>query len=811
MRVRRRASGAPGRSSSSTGRTVAALLATLALAAVPLPCVYAATAPRAVRQAAAARTGYAYPGGAGLRWGHASVIADETLYVFGGKQGAGNLMSDYAAGCMSLDLSSKFTTDEMVWVSDCAAKAPQLAGHTAVINPDLNMVMLFGGAVPDDGPAAASPLHLFSAEIKFWNTPGDMDFPLALGNHSAVIDMATGDMIVHGGVLRGSSALTDVVSNTTLHMVTVPDEHLALNSAPTALMVVVLPPPAPAPTPASTRAAPGSTLTVTTTAAQSSTVTTTVKNTAPTRTSTVTRTAASTTKRPASTAEPRPTSTSGGRPRPPISLGLLDRRDASDAVPNALMSWTNATQPYGVAGRVGHTATMLGGGLMVVIGGFSEGGLVDMQTLFVYDAKAQSWRKRTARGQVPPPRRSHAATLINATAIAIHGGANADFSQALGDVAVLNTNTWTWQRPAIANAPAARYAHAAVQAGPYMLLTFGYVPSTTQAPAAGDRGMLILDTASWQFVTAFDPGRARLSTLLMNQKLSGGTIFGLFAASLVGLLVVLIMAYVGCTHYYSRHPLSDDDENVAMLPPAGLRSFGRRLTVRLGVRRPPLAVARPAAARPTAARPQTRFLANRTSTNLSLARAPRLSLTPTNDSLSPKPRDSRIMSPDMSTIDEKPRTPADGARYGRRTYLDEVKLPAGLRNRDSAYVADASGAAPPDGATVPRLATGLSRPATAASQAHTLDAALASIPALRASRVSTLQLALAQRDSMHSIGMQLDSPFDLADAVAPPRPWTTSSRGSGMSHTDDSQRESVDIITLLAHNNRFFVANPDDE
>ncbi|KAJ2715286.1 hypothetical protein H4R19_001283, partial [Coemansia spiralis] len=659
---------------------------------------------------------------------------------------------------------------------------------------NLNMVILFGGAVPDDGSASASPLHLFSAEIKFWNTPDKAGFPLALGNHSGVIDMATGDMIVHGGVLRGDSALTAIVSNTTMHMVTMPSEHLPLNASPTGLLVIVLPPPAPpAPPPppskptTTTRTEPATTRTIT----AAPTVTSTVA------TRTVTRTALSATGRPTPTAEPEPTSetSSGGLLGLPISLGLFGKRDGSkdsssdsnknSVVDSMIMTWTNATQPYGVAGREGHTATVLGGSTMVVIGGFSEGNLVEMQTLFVYDAVKQVWRKRTAGGQVPPARRNHVATLVNGTVIVVHGGANADFSQALDDVAVLNTTTWTWQRPVVANPPAARYAHSAVQAGPYMLLMFGYVPDNPTTPRAGDKGIQILDTTSWLYVSHFDPGRAHLSMMFKSQKLTGGTIFGLFAASLVALLVLLIMAYVGCAHYYNRHPRANNDENMVMLPGSELRNFGRRITMRLGVR---------PVARPAPARPQTRFLANRTNSSLSLnlspTHAPRLSLTPTHDSMGAMPSDC-----------EKPHPSFDATRFSRRTHLDDVELPAGLRNRDTISAANTLGGTPVPGAPAPLDVAGLSRPTTAASQAHGADALLASLtlplpPAARASRSST-----------HIIGLQLDPALGHADAL---RPWTADTVSSGHTRPSGSLRDSIDINTLLAQNHHFFVANPDD-
>ncbi|KAJ1732321.1 hypothetical protein LPJ61_002099 [Coemansia biformis] len=843
-RERRRASGAPASSISSIGRAVAALLAALVLAAVPLQYSHAAT-PAAGAVAAARRT-TAYPGGAGLRWGHASVIADQMLYVFGGKQSEGNSMRDYAPGCLSLDLSSKFTTDNALWVSDCANKAPLLAGHTAVINKGLNMVILFGGAVPDDSSGPSSPLYLFSAEIKFWNTPSNADFPLALGNHSAAIDTATGDMIIHGGVFRDTSNLTNVVSNTTMHMVTMPDDHVSLVSSPTAVLIVVIPPapqPAPSPSPKPTTSRAGVTITtrtvttITTTASANATSTITATSTrsiaatedgsTETRTSTRTRTTMSTNKHPTVASEPEPTQSSEGGLLG-LPQGLLRKRGESAPVNSLLMTWTNATQPYGVAGRVGHTATILEQqGVMVVIGGFSEGKLVDMQTLFIYDTEQQVWRKRTASGQVPAPRRNHVATLVNNTGIVIHGGANADFSQALDDVAVLDTTTWAWQRPPVANAPAARYAHSAVQAGPYMMLMFGYVPASPLEAAPGDNGLYILDTTTWRFVTQFDPGTAHLSMMFTNQKLSGGTIFGLFVASLVALLVLLVLGYVGCAHYYNRHPRINDDENMTMLPTAELRDFGRRITMRLGVRGAPRNVARPAPARP-----QTRFLANRTNSSLGMPHAPRLSLTPTHDSIGDMLQDSRVASPEPVGSSEKPHSSIDGTRFSRRTHLDDVELPAGLRNRDAAppvnafAAATTAAAAGTDGALGPAglLLAGNepSRPTTSSSSAlgpaHAAEAFLLNSSAPPAAHVLAARSSVGSNDrSALSDGLQPDPAVAHTDMPPVLRPWTADDGGSGLGRPTPgfakpaaALRDSIDIGALLSQKQQFFVANPDD-
>ncbi|KAJ2830377.1 hypothetical protein GGI24_001923 [Coemansia furcata] len=273
---------------------------------------------------------------------------------------------------------------------------------------------------------------------------------------------------------------------------------------------------------------------------------------------------------------------------PPAQLVLAPRliRRSSDGSNLEIMTWVNDTLPTGMSGRVGHTANIVSSGNMVVLGGSDGTKLVDMGTVFSYNAVTRQWTRLVATGRVPTSRRSHVSTVVNGTKIVVHGGVSADFGSALGDVAVLDTDTWTWSAPKVANGPTARYAHSAAQAGPYMLITFGYTPSDPGSVAAGDSGLYILDTTSWQFVTQYDPARAGLKVLSASSGLSSGTIFGLFIASLAGVIVLIILGYIGCMHYYNKHPrLSDSGENTAMLPTTELRNLGRRLTVKFGTQR----------------------------------------------------------------------------------------------------------------------------------------------------------------------------------------------------------------------------------
>ncbi|KAJ1904206.1 hypothetical protein LPJ81_002628 [Coemansia sp. IMI 209127] len=557
-----------------------------------------------------------YSSGVAPRWSHASVIADQAMYIFGGKAGDSNAPADYASACLSLNLAASFSISNVPWYFTCAEKGPLVAGHSAVINSDINMAVLFGGSIPDGYDSDASngaAMHLFSAVIMTWSTPENVDVPQPLLNSSAVLHDATGDMIVYGGVLRED---TSALSNSTLRMVTDTSKHDPLSDSP-AVPFTDLWTSATSSAQQSTAATRSTQATTTSSNTADSvsepteeseadhesvsssvdaTVTPSTTHSGSKTSSTPTTKSSSTVKKPSSTAE-----------EPLFSLNLfkraheesetpddqnekeLDRlfaRDAAQENGDQLMAWTNSTLPTEVSGRVGHTATMVSESSMVVLGGSDGSSLVGMNVVYIYNPMDQTWVLRSATGAVPSSRRSHVATVVNSTLIVIHGGSNNDFTSAMGDVAVLDTATWIWSAPNVANAPTARYAHSAAQAGPYMLITFGYVLPPVESIAASDYGLYILDTSIWTFVSEFNAARSKLVVHYTSTKPTGGTIFGLFVASLVGLLVLLILFYIGCVHYYSRHPrLLDLGETTTMLPSTELRNFGRRLTGRFGTRR----------------------------------------------------------------------------------------------------------------------------------------------------------------------------------------------------------------------------------
>ncbi|KAJ2106386.1 hypothetical protein GGI16_001950 [Coemansia sp. S142-1] len=610
-------------------RALGVVLLALLFAAAPLHGCQAAT-PHNSRQldnkpGLASPRDSTYKGGVSTRWSHASVIADLTMYVVGGKSGMGDTASDYATPCMSLNLATKFTTDNPPWSSTCGVNAPLVAGHSMAINSNINMVIVYGGTTPASG-SGSSRLNLFSAEIKFWSIPQKISKSLQpLLNHTARVHSGTGDMLVYGGVLLNSANHSDaqmLMSNSTLRMVTDPAKHIVVPDPPAQVVLGLgssesesdsassrkpsstsssSSPPRPSGTsprpsdilsqPISTPSSDSPTDSPELLEPTSTLKTTSRRSSSTKKSSTSSKRSSSTRKSTSTKAKVVPTPDDSDLDNRALPVARDNRlaprliRRSDDDADLDLMAWINDTLPTGMSGRVGHTSNVVDSGKMVVLGGSDGTNLVDMDTVLFYDSVSRQWNRLKATGRVPTSRRSHVSTVVNGSKIVIHGGVSADFGTALSDVAVLDTETWKWSAPKVANVPTARYAHAAAQAGPYMLITFGYTPDPASV-AAGDSGLYILDTTSWQFVTQYDPARAGLTVLSVKTRLSSGTIFGLFIASLASLIVLAIVGYIGCMHYYNKHPrLSDSGEGTAMLPTSELRDLGRRLTVKFGTQR----------------------------------------------------------------------------------------------------------------------------------------------------------------------------------------------------------------------------------
>ncbi|KAJ2777892.1 hypothetical protein GGI15_004361 [Coemansia interrupta] len=837
------------------------------------------------------------------------------MYIFGGKTGTGNSEADYASSCISINLSTKFSTSSATWDHTCENNGPLLASHSSAINSNINMVVVFGGTVPD-GTDRTSSVHLFSAEIGFWSTPSDTGFPSALIDHSAVLQDSTGDMLVFGGLIQPSGQ----ISNSTLAMVTDTGRH-GYVAAPPPIGFTNITATSVAPSRSTTSSSSKSSSTkkssskTTTSTKSTSTSTSTpsatvndndsdseesidddddgdapslldsatsTKKTSTSTKSTSTKTTTSSSKSTKTSKTSKATTTSD--PEDDSNARNLILRDSGDdnAGEVKLMSWTNDTLPNEVSGRTGHTATMVNDSDMVILGGSDGSRLVGLNVVYVYTASQRQWSRRTATGSIPTARQYHVATVVNSTLIVIHGGANLNLTTAMKDVAVLDTETWTWSAPQISNSPEARFAHSASQAGPYMMIAFGRTVSLPSSIASDDYGLYILDTTSWSFVTQFDPARSGLVLHYKNTSLAGATIFGLFVASVAGLCILMILFYIGCMHYYNRHPrLSEDGENTAMLPTNELRNIGRRLTEKLGTQKQrERAAARNRSLMAGNKLDSTEHLVSSnkcntmqmyspepTSPELTHTKSRRLSNIPKiGDDTSMRimfdlSRDSSLdksfISADLTATNKRKSPRVENARLSRRTHLDNVQLPAGLRNRDDLDGGDGV-LGDSDSETTAESGGNWSRPTTSHSQASRKSKHVsAMLPRVVGSRLtlpmeSATALAryrfeeleddsesanvppipthiMSSTDSSNDTKLDGDASAPLPLPVMPAAQVDAALGGQRRSDSRDSTsedkdgqsgvqapptlnvplRDSIDLNTMFSSNLQFFVANPD--
>eukprot|EP00967_Tisochrysis_lutea_P059640 scaffold76032_cov33-Tisochrysis_lutea.AAC.2 len=112
-----------------------------------------------------------------------------------------------------------------------------------------------------------------------------------------------------------------------------------------------------------------------------------------------------------------------------------------------------------------HTATRLSHGRVLVFGGndaecsFAQPHMLALSTM--------EWTHPTTTGDAPAARTGHAAVSLDGVRVLIYGGwdytANGVGYDFRDDIAILDTDSWTWSRPTVMGAaPAARVGHSLV-------------------------------------------------------------------------------------------------------------------------------------------------------------------------------------------------------------------------------------------------------------------------------------------------------------------------------------------------------------
>lgn len=132
------------------------------------------------------------------------------------------------------------------------------------------------------------------------------------------------------------------------------------------------------------------------------------------------------------------------------------------------MSWSrpaiSGTPP---TSRWGHTATLVNHSQICIFGGhdnrtmLNDVHLLDLETLTWIPVPGMTvGATLTEKGDLPPPRAGHSATLIDGRIVIFGGG---DGLKIMNDIYILNLNRRTWtQAPLEKNAPTGRCAHAAL-------------------------------------------------------------------------------------------------------------------------------------------------------------------------------------------------------------------------------------------------------------------------------------------------------------------------------------------------------------
>ncbi|CAH1765199.1 21834_t:CDS:2, partial [Entrophospora sp. SA101] len=104
------------------------------------------------------------------RWGHASTLIDNTLYVYGGNVGATQKVGRKTNQLLLLDMKKSFPITNPSWIIS-NDDGPKVAYHAISFGGENNRILvLYGGESPDTSPPANS-LFYYDTVNKSWSSP----------------------------------------------------------------------------------------------------------------------------------------------------------------------------------------------------------------------------------------------------------------------------------------------------------------------------------------------------------------------------------------------------------------------------------------------------------------------------------------------------------------------------------------------------------------------------------------------------------------------------------------------------------------
>ncbi|KAL1915932.1 uncharacterized protein VTP21DRAFT_6320 [Calcarisporiella thermophila] len=199
--------------------------------------------------------------------------------------------------------------------------------------------------------------------------------------------------------------------------------------------------------------------------------------------------------------------------------------------------------------HIGHTATRLSSGEIIILGGSNGTSLYSMRSAFVIDPRNAFCAIKNLGGvQFPDDRIFHASDLTNDGRIILSGGTDGR-ANIYGDWWILDTKSWKWTQIVAAGAPdvpAPRFRHTLTVSGNNVLSFFGAL--NLNETLLDDR-IYNYNLQTGQFTQRFDPPAS-------NQSLSAGAIAGI----VIGSLVLLGGVVLGALYITLRHRRKNSDK-----------------------------------------------------------------------------------------------------------------------------------------------------------------------------------------------------------------------------------------------------------